>query len=65
MRKSGKYVQAHNAQAAVDSTAQVIVAQSLSNNATDGAAELSPRHRRLQSEVLYEWIEILVAVKQC
>ena len=36
MRKSGKeYVQAYNAQAAVDSTAQVIVAQSLSNNATD------------------------------
>ncbi|MFZ1919982.1 MAG: IS1182 family transposase [Terriglobales bacterium] len=36
MRKGGKeYVQAYNAQAAVDSTAQVIVAQSLSNNATD------------------------------
>jgi len=36
MRKSGKeYVQAYNAQAAVDSTAQVIVAQSLSNSATD------------------------------
>ena len=28
-------------------------------------AGLSPRHRRLQSEVLYERIEILVAVKQC
>ena len=27
-------------------------------------AGLSPRHRRLQSEVLYERIEILVAVKQ-
>jgi hypothetical protein len=26
---------------------------------------LSPRHRRLQSEVLYERIEILVAVEQC
>jgi len=36
MRKSGKdYVQAYNAQAAVDSQAQVIVAQSLSNSATD------------------------------
>jgi transposase len=36
MRKRGKeYVQAYNAQAVVDSTAQVIVAQSLSNNATD------------------------------
>jgi hypothetical protein len=28
-------------------------------------APLSLRHRRLQSEVLYERIEILVAVKQC
>lgn len=36
MRKSGKeYVQAYNAQAAVDSTAQVIVAQSLDNSAND------------------------------
>jgi transposase len=36
MRKSGKeYVQGYNAQAAVDSAAQVIVAQSLSNSATD------------------------------
>jgi transposase len=42
MRKSGKeYVQAYNAQAAVDSTAQVIVAQSLSNNATD-VQQLAP-----------------------
>ena len=36
MGKSGKeYVQAYNAQAAVDATAQVIVAQSLGNSATD------------------------------
>lgn len=42
MRKSGKeYVQAYNAQAAVDCTAQVIVAQSLSNNATD-VQQLAP-----------------------
>jgi transposase len=42
MRKSGKeYVQAYNAQAAVDSEAQVIVAQSLSNSATD-VQQLAP-----------------------
>ncbi len=42
MRRSGKeYVQAYNAQAAVDSTAQVIVAQSLGNNATD-VQQLAP-----------------------
>jgi transposase len=42
MRKAGKeYVQAYNAQAAVDSTAQVIVAQSLSNSATD-VQQLAP-----------------------
>jgi hypothetical protein len=28
-------------------------------------ARLGPRHRRLQSEVFYERIETLVAVKQC
>jgi len=42
MRKAGKeYVQAYNAQAAVDSTAQVIVARSLSNSATD-VQQLAP-----------------------
>jgi hypothetical protein len=39
MRKSGKeYVQAYNAQAAVDSTAQVIVAQSLSKRHHEASA---------------------------
>jgi transposase len=48
MRKSGKeYVQAYNAQAAVDSTAQVIVAQSLSNNATD-VQQLAPTLKRIK-----------------
>ena len=48
MRKSGKeYVQAYNAQAAVDSTAQVIVAQSLSNNATD-VQQLAPTLKQIK-----------------
>ena len=48
MRKSGKeYVQAYNAQAAVDSTAQVIVAQSLSNNATD-VRQLAPTLKQIK-----------------
>jgi transposase len=48
MRKSGKeYVQAYNAQAAVDSTAQVIVAQSLSNSATD-VQQLAPTLKQIK-----------------
>jgi transposase len=48
MRKSGKeYVQAYNAQAAVDSTAQIIVAQSLSNNATD-VQQLAPTLKQIK-----------------
>ena len=48
MRKSGKeYVQAYNAQAAVDSTAQVIVAQSLSNSATD-VQQLDPTVKQIK-----------------
>jgi len=48
MRKSGKeYVQAYNAQAAVDSAAQVIVAQSLSNNATD-VQQLAPTLKQIK-----------------
>lgn len=48
MRKSGKeYVQAYNAQAAVDSEAQVIVAQSLSNSATD-VQQLAPTLKQIK-----------------
>jgi len=48
MRKAGKeYVQAYNAQAAVDCTAQVIVAQSLSNNAAD-VQQLAPILRQIK-----------------
>jgi transposase len=48
MHKSGKeYVQAYNAQAAVDSQAQVIVAQSLSNAATD-VQQLEPMVRQIK-----------------
>ena len=48
MRKSGKdYVQAYNAQAAVDSQAQVIVAQSLSNSATD-VQQLAPTLQQIK-----------------
>jgi len=48
IRKSGKeYVQAYNAQAAVDSTAQVIVAQSLSNSATD-VQQLAPTMKQIK-----------------
>lgn len=48
MRKSGKeYVQAYNAQAAVDSTAQVIVAHSLSNNAND-MQQLAPTLKQIK-----------------
>jgi transposase len=48
MRKSGKeYVQAYNAQAAVDCAAQVIVAQSLSNNATD-MQQLAPTLKQIK-----------------
>ena len=48
MRKSGKeYVQAYNAQAAVDSAAQVIVAQSLSNSATD-VQQLAPTLQQIK-----------------
>lgn len=48
MRKSGKeYVQAYNAQAAVDSAAQVIVAQSLSNSATD-VQQLAPTLKQIK-----------------
>jgi hypothetical protein len=48
MRKCGKeYVQAYNAQAAVDSEAQVIVAQSLSNSATD-VQQLAPTLKQIK-----------------
>jgi hypothetical protein len=48
MRKSGKeYVQGYNAQAAVDSEAQVIVAQSLSNSATD-VQQLAPTLKQIK-----------------
>ena len=48
MRKSGKeYVQAYNAQAAVDCTAQVIVAHSLSNNAND-MQQLAPTLKQIK-----------------
>lgn len=48
MRKTGKeYVQAYNAQAAVDSAAQVIVAQSLSNSATD-VQQLAPTLQQIK-----------------
>lgn len=48
MRKSGKeYIQAYNAQAAVDWQAQVIVAQSLSNAATD-VQQLEPMVRQIK-----------------
>jgi len=48
MHKSGKeYVQAYNAQAAVDSTAQVIVAQSLSNCRND-VQQLEPMVKQIK-----------------
>ena len=48
MHKSGKeYVQAYNAQAAVDSTAQVIVAQSLSNYRND-VQQLEPMVKQIK-----------------
>ena len=48
MRKTGKeYVQAYNAQAAVDRAAQVIVAQSLSNSATD-VQQLAPTLKQIK-----------------
>jgi transposase len=48
MRKSGKeYVQAYNAQAAVDSEAQVIVAQGVSNCATD-VQQLEPMVKQIK-----------------
>jgi len=49
MRKSGKeYVQAYNAQAAVDSQAQIIVAQSLSNCAND-VQQLAPTLKQIKA----------------
>lgn len=49
MRKSGKeYIQAYNAQAAVDSTAQVIVARSVSNCAND-VQQLEPMVRQIKA----------------
>lgn len=48
MRKSGKeYVQAYNAQAAVDSEAQVIVAQGITNCASD-AQQLEPMVKQIK-----------------
>ena len=49
MRKSGKeYVQGYNAQAAVDSEAQVIVAQGVSNSATD-VRQLEPMVKQIKT----------------
>lgn len=49
MHKGGKeYVQAYNAQAAVDSTAQVIVARSLSNCAND-VQQLAPTLKQIKA----------------
>ena len=49
MRKSGKeYVQGYNAQAAVDSEAQVIVAQRVSNSATD-VRQLEPMVKQIKT----------------
>jgi transposase len=49
MRKSGKeYVQAYNAQAAVDAEAQVIVAQGVSNSATD-VQQLEPMVKQIKA----------------
>jgi transposase len=49
MHKSGKeYVQAYNAQAAVDSKAQVIVAQGVSNSATD-VQQLEPIVKQIKA----------------
>jgi transposase len=51
MHKSGKeYIQAYNAQAAVDSTAQVIVAQSLSNCRND-VQQLEPMVKQIKQNM--------------
>ncbi|MDE3106451.1 MAG: IS1182 family transposase, partial [Acidobacteriota bacterium] len=64
MKSGSDYVQAYNAQAAVDEKAQIIVAQGLSNNASD-AQQLDPIVWQIKSNLGCQTLELSADAGYC